>query len=232
LFSSPARADLILSGPVQLTGTGFGNVNTILTMQATGQKMGGLESGCVGVSTSGGGTLNATVRAGFTDVCRGTNVGGDEKQPAAFPHNQTFLVSDAASLAIIFNSDQPQNNNGSISLNNLVLTMFNASGQSGFSSGNFASAVNFANTSFESGIGKSGWEFVLTPAQAAEAQAAINSGFDYLGLSATANDAKGGPETFFLTTLVSPVPEPATMTLLGSGLLGLAGLLRRGKALR
>lgn len=218
--ASIAKADLVPTGPISISGTGFGDVNTILTFQGTGQGMGSDESGCVGVSSAG--VLNTT----GSSVCQGGNLGGNEKAPAGFPHNQTFQVSNASEIGIVFNADQP--GGGPITLSNLTLSLFNSSGTVGFTSGSF-SPIMFTST--QTGIGKSGFLFTLSPAQAAAAQIAINGGFDFLGLSATAGPAEGGPETFFLaTTSDTPgVPEPGTLSILSVGLLGLGwlGMKRR-----
>lgn len=213
-----ASANLVLVGPVNLKGTGFGNVNTILTVQALGQGMGGTESGCVGLNMSG-------KQIDGSPACQGNNAGGNEKPPDAFPHNQVFQVSDAAKLAIVFNTDQP--GGSSIVLNDLVLTLYNAQGGVAFTSGDFASSMTFASTSFETGIGKSGWEFMLDATEAAQAQLAINGGFDFLGLSATVSGASGGPETFFLAAGSSATPEPSSLALLGIGLLVSGVIMRR-----
>src|SRR5487761_1002655 len=131
-----ALADEILAGQVAMTGTGFGNVNTILTMQALGTDQGSTESGCVGVSRSG--RLNTT----GPSVCEGNNLGGNEKPPADFPHNQDFVVSNASQIGIVFNTDQPGGRE--ITLDDMVLALFNSSGKVGFTSGNFPSPMNFA----------------------------------------------------------------------------------------
>lgn len=221
-------ADLVLAGPVDLSGTGFGNVTTLLTMQVNGTAMkSGFESGCVGVNSSGATTIGPS-------ECQGDNAGGNEKRPAHFPHNSTPTVSNASQIVIVFNSDEPQNDGGSIALDNLVMALYNASGRAGFVSGNFAAPADFSETSSESGIGKSGWAFDLTAVEAAQAQGAIAGGYDLLGLSATASAAGGGPETFFLTTKgslkdTSPnstAPEPASLMLLGSGLITVGGVVR------
>jgi hypothetical protein len=215
-----ARADLIPGGVVDIGGTGFGAVNTVLTFQATGQAMNGPESGCVGVSSSG--VLNST----GSSVCQGGNAGGMEKNPAGFPHNQTFTVTNASTLALVFNADQPAG--GSITVSNLTLALYNSSGQVGFTSGVFT-PVTLNKT--QPGIGNSGFVFVLDATQAAAAQAAINGGFNLLGLSATTTPGIGGPETFFLTT-TSAVPEPSAFSTLTVGLLGFAliGVARRRRA--
>jgi hypothetical protein len=226
-----ARADVVYVGPVDMSGTGFGNVNTIMTMQATGTQMGSIESGCVGVSDSG--RLNTTMymlnktNKSDPDLCQGGNVGGYEKSPSNFPHNQTFLVTNAAQIGVVFNSNQPAG--GTVSLSNLVFVLFDAHGNVIFTSG--ATSQTFSSTASEPGIGNSGWEFILTASQAAQAQAAINAngGSAYLGLSATVTDSYGGPETFFLVNAPSPSqsPEPATLLLLGTGMLLLGAVRRR-----
>jgi len=226
--AGPAQADVVFVGGVDISGTGFGAVNTLMTMQALGNQMGSIETGCVGVSDQG--RLNTTMqwlnknKRPDADLCQGGNTGGFEKPPSNFPHNQTLLVSDASKIAVVFNSDQPAG--GSVNLTKFVWVLFNANGQVGFTSN--SASQSFSSTKSEPGIGNSGWEFMLDAKQQALAQAAINNGHDLLGLSATVTDSFGGPETFFLINAPgsSVVPEPATLFLVGT-VIFIAGTVRR-----
>lgn len=200
-----ADAQLVYLGPQDFGGTGLGAVNTILTIQNNGT-----ESGSVG----------------FDNVTNQT-ITGDAKTGAS----QTLVrsldslgINAASNLRVVFNADEPAGNG--INLTNLVLSIFSPTGSLLFESGAF-SPVSFADTF--NGIGNAGFVFGLDSKDAALAQSAAfsgNYGLNLVGLSATATEAAGGPETFFITN-VAAVPEPSTYSMLLLGLLGIGFLRRR-----
>lgn len=216
-IAGSAHADLVLQGPMNFQGTGLGAVNTVLTIQSPGN--GSFESGSVGR------TLGNPA-----DV-----ISGDAKTGASQTLTRTIGelgITSAADLRVVFNASEPQNAGAqSILLNDLRLSIYSADGAVLFTSGPFT-PVNFADTF--NGTGNSGFVFALNAAQAAQAQAAAFGGSfesNRIGLTASAANATGGLETFFIANATPPVPEPASTAMLAAGL-GVVGWFTRRRRTR
>jgi hypothetical protein len=213
----PAQAMLVLQGPEDFEGTGLGAVNTILTLQSPANTT--VEEGSV-----------ARMVGSATDV-----VSGDAK--TGFSQTQTRSIEElgitsATDIRVVFNALEPGNGANSVSLDDLVLTIFSPTGTELFSTGAFT-PIDFADTF--TGAGNSGFVFALDAAQAAAAQAAAfagDFGANLFGLSASVSDATGGFETFFVANaggVTPPIPEPQTYALMlaGLGAVGFMAFRRR-----
>ena len=214
-----AHASLVLQSLVPLSGTGLGTEPTILTIQSNGTT----ESGCVSFSNLG--------QTGFTSgSCTGSSA--DVKTGASQTSVQPLSAIgsggiSASNFSVIFNADQPSG--GPIQLTSLNVAFFSPTGGFLYQTGPVScTAVGLVNCAFAStinGIGGAGYLFKLDSAQqtAATNAGAFNDQNNIVGLSASTSGAAGGPETFFLARVgITAVPEPATMLLLGAGLIGLA----------
>jgi hypothetical protein len=225
---SAVKADgIVFVGPDDCfpagVGRGCGDARAphVLSIESNGQNP--TETGAVGRSTS----------SPTTDVRTGDWQRGSNTQTVSLTE---IGVTQANQVRIFFDINEPNGQNrGSVTLQSLVLTAYNESGQAVFSASLVGAPLPL--TERGNGQGHSDYAFGLDPAAAARLQAAIAANPNLrLGLSASVTNAEGGPESFFIGSTQSPagtVPEPATMLLLGTGLAGAAANLRnRRKAMK
>jgi hypothetical protein len=223
--SSPAMADLVLVGPLNLTGSGFGALPRALTLQSHGGSSTS-ESGCVGPGpTVGGGACTV-----------GPSVGGDEAPPPKFPKQaaptlSSLGITDANQIAIVFDAVQAQNPpNQTVMIQDLTLKLYNAAGTTLLTTAVLSPEPLSLVTN--PGNGTTDYLFELNAAEAATFDTKIAGNFaDIISLNSTISFPSGsaGPESYALVD-VATVPAP----LIGHGLLVLlavGGVLFGGKLL-
>ena len=214
-----SQAGIIQAPPpndtVDLGGTGFGNVSSILSLKPRGD------------NTSASGSV---AWSGSTDVTTG-NVSADGGNKNATYSFGQLGITDAANLLLIFNPNEPgaAATNG-ITLNAMTLTVYSMAGALLYSTSLNAPVV-FPTT--QTGNGNSGYGFVLDDAGISGVNGVL-SATNRIGLSASLLNAQGSADNFFGIAIEgeggsNDVPEPGSVALLGLGLAGMTALRRRSR---
>jgi len=222
-LSSAAWADsIVLSGPVVVSGFGFGADPRDLTIQSHGPTNNS-EQGCIAPGLIEGASACAPVDG---------LVGGDEAPPLGFPKQgapslTSLGITNGDQIGILFDADQPQDDSdATVTINDLTLKLYDGSTLVYTVSGTFSGLVT------NPGNGSSDYLFTLDAAAVTDFNAALAGNFsDTIALDSEISfpEGSGGPESYALVDVNNnaPIPEPSTLLLLGTGALGIAGFIKR-----
>jgi hypothetical protein len=230
--TAPAAEITFSNQTVDLHGTGFGNVYSLLSVHATGQQT--AEFGSV-------------LWNGSTDVLSGNAQPGAQTN-TQFAATVQSLTNANNHFGLIFNINQP-GSNPSITLRDFTLVFQNAGGATLFTATFRAAPGGNDLAQVDNGTGAAGYLFdvALTASEAALFFANPNNRLgEFITEANGITNAQGGPENFFLQGLGPDaggsgpgdpgpghhMPEPTSLLVwaaFGLGALGLgARSLRRG----
>jgi PEP-CTERM motif len=211
LTASSAYADgIVFLDNNNLHPDGVG-LRTVLSLQSPGKTS--TESGGVKYTASGDEIYGDATRGGTNNTVSLAELG---------------VTQDMTAIQIGFNINESNGGPGNttVTVQNIILRAYDTSGNVVFT----ASLIDGPHTLSETGAGQGTADYMFTlDAEAAMRLANIFDPSLRIGLEATIINAEGGPESFYLGLgpANAPIPEPATMFLLGTGLAGVAAKIRK-----